>query len=132
MWIQPKTDWKSGDVFNIADYNRIKGNINELITMSQELWEVFPYEDMGDDKTYQDISFFADEINKFENNLEGICNNTYPFRIGEKQLFEANKPFISSGELNRLESACLLIYNFISGGINRKKILAFTLNGGDF
>lgn len=32
-WQQPKTDWKESDYFNVEDYNRIKGNLNELHRM---------------------------------------------------------------------------------------------------
>ena len=34
MWQQPKTDWQSSDFFNIEDYNRIKGNLNEIRLLS--------------------------------------------------------------------------------------------------
>lgn len=30
MWVEPKTNWKREDFFNIGDYNRIKGNLNEI------------------------------------------------------------------------------------------------------
>lgn len=132
MWQQPKTDWKPGDAFNIADYNRIKGNLEELYQMARVLWPEFPFENMGDDKTYEDVSFYADEINCFEDNLESICRNTYSFQVGEKQFFEENKPFIGSAELNRLESGCLLIYGFLEGSIRGRRRLKFTLNGGIF
>lgn len=66
MWQQPKTDWQSGDYFNIGDYNRIKGNINEIRAQALTLWPDFEFEEMGADKTYQDYGFYADEINHFE------------------------------------------------------------------
>ncbi len=132
MWQQPKTDWKSGDAFNVSDYNRIKGNMEELRGLALQIWLDIPFEDMGPDKTYQDISFYADEINRIENNLESICQNTYPFPVGEKQIFEENKPFIGSAELNRLESASLLIYGYVWGSIQGQKTLEFELDGGDF
>lgn len=34
-WVTPKTNWVDGDYFNInPDYNRIKGNIEYLLTLS--------------------------------------------------------------------------------------------------
>lgn len=100
MWQQPKTDWQAGDYFNIEDYNRIKGNLNELHSLAQTIWPEFDLEDMGADKTYQDYSFYADEINRFEENLELLCEGTYPFQIGEKKLYADNTPFIKWDELN--------------------------------
>ena len=72
MWQTPKTDWKASDFMNIEDYNRIKNNLNELRDMSRELWKEFPFEEMGEDKTYTDYGFYADEINRFEANVDHI------------------------------------------------------------
>ncbi|WP_155245103.1 hypothetical protein [Enterocloster clostridioformis] len=57
MWQQPKTDWQASDYFNIGDYNRIKGNINEIRAQALTLWPDFKFEEMGEDKTYQDYGF---------------------------------------------------------------------------
>lgn len=132
MWQQPKTDWQAGDYFNIEDYNRIKGNLNEIRTQALILYPDFEFENMGVDKTYQDYSFYADEINRFEDNLEKICAGTFSFTIGEKKTFSENTPFIQWDELNRIESACLKIYNNIISGIEGRLQLAFVLNGGEF
>ena len=109
MWQQPKTDWQASDFFNIQDYNRIKGNLNEIRSMALELWPEFDFEDMGQDKTYQDYGFYSDEINRFEDNLDHICTGTYPFEIEEKRTYSENQPFIGWEELNRIESACLTL-----------------------
>ena len=37
MWETPKTNWTSGDIFDVTDYNRIKGNIDELKALSLKL-----------------------------------------------------------------------------------------------
>lgn len=132
MWQQPKTDWQAGDYFNVQDYNRIKGNLNEIRTQALTLWPDFVFEDMGADKTYQDYSFYADEINRFEANVDHICAGTFPFEVGDHQTFYDNQPFIGWQELNRIESACLKIYRNISGRADGIKRLAFTLNGGTF
>jgi len=132
MWQQPKTDWKSGEYFNIGDYNRIKNNLNEIRERALVLWKDFEFEDMGNDKSYADISFFADEINKFENNIDLICAGTYPFALGERKVFYENTPFIDWIELNRIESACLKLYETFTASATALRRLEFTLNGGDF
>ena len=132
MWQQPKTDWTAEDFFNIEDYNRIKGNLNEIRTQSLLLWPDFEFEEMGEDKAYQDYGFYADEINRFESNVEHICEGTFPFSVGERKTFYENQPFIDWQELNRIEEACRLIYSNIQSRYSGRKTLAFTLNGGAF
>ncbi|MFT4107748.1 MAG: hypothetical protein QM657_18500 [Lacrimispora sp.] len=132
MWQQPKTNWKESDYFNIEDYNRIKGNLNEIRSQALMLWPDFAYEEMGSDKTYQDYGFHADEINRFESNVDRICTGTFPFHVGSRQAFYDNQPFIDWRELNRIEEACRLIYSNIQSRINGRKMLEFTLNGGAF
>ena len=126
----PKTDWQESDFFNVEDYNRIKGNLNEIRAQAVILWPEFSLEDMGADKTYEDYSFYADEINRFETNVGRICAGTYPFAVGNQKTFYDNQPFIDWQELNRIEEACRLIYSNIQSRLNGRKILAFTLNGG--
>lgn len=130
MWQTPKTDWQESDFFNVEDYNRIKGNLNEIRAQAVILWPEFSLEDMGADKTYKDYSFYADEINRFEANVGRICAGTYPFAVGNQKTFYDNQPFIDWQELNRIEEACRLIYSNIQSRLNGRKILAFTLNGG--
>ena len=132
MWQTPKTSWKEGDYFNIEDYNRIKGNLNEIRLQALMLWPDFAFEEMGSDKTYQDYGYHADEINRFESNVENIRAGTYPFKTGSRQTFYDNQPFINWQELNRIEEACRLIYSNIQSRYNGRKTISFTLNGGAF
>ena len=132
MWQPPKTNWKENDFFNIEDYNRIKGNINEIWSQALLLWPDFAFEEMGSDKTYQDYGFYADEINRFEANIDHVCAGTYPFKVGNRQTFYDNQPFIDWKELNRIEEACRLIYSNIQSRYYGRKTLTFTLNGGAF
>ncbi len=128
-WQQPKTDWSAeGDFFNIQDYNRIKGNLVELHRLALTMWPEFPIVDMGADKTYQDYGFYSDEINWMEENLDRIVKGTYPFQVGSRQTFYDNQPFIDWEELNRIESACLLIRQNIDSRIHGRRHLAFTLS----
>lgn len=130
MWIQPKIDWSPNDFFNIGDYNRIKNNLNEIRLQAVTLWADFSIEDMGADKVYSDYGFYADEINRFENNIEHLKNGIFPFQVGEKQIFYDNQPFISYQELNRIEKACLIMYLNVQSRIHGRRTLEFTLNGG--
>ena len=132
MWQLPKTNWKDSDFFNIEDYNRIKGNINEIRSQALLLWPDFTFEEMGSDKTYQDYGFYADEINRLEANIDHVCAGTYPFRVGNRQIFYDNQPFIDWKELNRIEEACRLIYSNIQSRYNGRRTISFTLNGGVF
>jgi len=86
--------------------------------------------DMGADKTYHDYGFYADEINKFENNIEHLKNGIYSFQTGEKQTFYDNQLFINYQELNRIEKACLIMYQNVQSRIHGRHTLAFILNGG--
>ena len=129
-YMETKTNWKSSDFFNVQDYNRIKRNLNDIRWLALTLWPEFTFEEMGEDKNYQDYSFYADEINRFEANVEHICQGTFPFHVGERQTFYDNTPFIGWKELNRLEEACRLVYSNIKSRDNGRKMLPFTLNGG--
>lgn len=132
MWQLPKIDWQGGDKFNVQDYNRIKGNLNEMRSQALLLWPQFAFEEMGADKVYDDYSFFADEINRFEANVDHICAGTFLFAVGERQTFYENQLFIGWQELNRIESACRYIYSNIISRIDGRKTLSFELNGGAF
>ncbi|PXV88471.1 hypothetical protein C8E03_108198 [Lachnotalea glycerini] len=136
-WIEPKLDWNesydiegtyTGDYFNIEDYNRIKNNIDELKTMTIELYPEFSLSTMGEDKNYEDYPY-ADEINMITSNLDTIMAKTYTnqFSIGTRILYYDNTPFIGFADLNRIESACLRIYNTITAQHNSRRRLAFYL-----
>lgn len=127
MWQQPKTDWREADFFNIQDYNRIKNNLNEIRSQALALWPDFEFEEMGADKNYQDYGFYADEINRIEANIDHICAGTFPFAVGNRQVFYDNQPFVGWKELNRIESACEIMYQNILGRKNGMAKLRFTL-----
>lgn len=132
MWQQPKTDWQPDDYFNIADYNRIKENIQEIRLQALTLWPNFDILDMGPDKDYADESFYADEINRFEENIGLVCGGIFPIDVGEMKTYYDNTPFIDWLELNRIENACLRLYRTVQSRIQGRSTLPLTLNGGDF
>lgn len=130
-WQEAKTDWTSTDCFNVEDYNRIIGNIAVLKNMAVMLYSDFDTADMGNEKTYSDY-IYADEINAIEQNLSTICANTYPFAIGEERTYYPNQPAADYKEVNRIESACLLIYNNLLGQASAKRRLSFRIGRPTF
>jgi len=135
-WIQPKTDWQgsysgsvyTGDYFNLADYNRIKNNMQELRNLAITLYPEFSIV-TGADWTDYNIKPYSRDINQLEENLETIKAKTFPFSTGSKKTYYGNTAAPDFNELNRLESATLLIYNNLSGQKSGKRRLAFRLGG---
>lgn len=112
-WITPKTNWISTDRFNIADYNRIKNNLEYLHEYAENLYLPFNFNDMGNNKSDYADYFYADEFNLFEDNLKILNQNVFTQDFGIAQRFYDNGPFIQFGELNRIESAVLKIYELL-------------------
>lgn len=106
-WTEPKINWISTDRFNIADYNRIKNNIQWLCEKANKLNKSFSYADMGNNVATTDSYWKVECFNAFEQNLETINKNIFTKDYGVSQCFFENGPFIKWDELNRIESACL-------------------------
>lgn len=115
------------DYFNYTDYNRIKNNVEYLRNFAVTLYPEFSLQTMGNDKSgYADFPY-ADEFNLIENNLELIKANTYEFFFsGSKQWYE-NQPTPSYEDFNRIESACLKIYQGLTAQLESKYRLSFRL-----
>lgn len=127
MWIEPKTNWLETDYFNYTDYNRIKNNIDFLRVLAISLYEDFPFENLGSDKTgYQDIPY-ADEFNLIERDLEAIRKGTYDFFVKGLKEWRDNQPTPTYNDFNRIESACLNLYNGLISQIENKKRLGIRL-----
>lgn len=125
-WIEPKTNWKSTDYFNIEDYNRIVGNLTYLKSFSEKLFRSYNLLETEQEKTYSSM-IYAREINAIENNLESVNINTYNFDIGDTKEFYPNKTTPLWSEFNRIESAMLLLHNTMLAHKNALPRLAFTL-----
>jgi hypothetical protein len=140
-WITPKTDWKAeydgageyvADFFNIEDYNRIKNNLMYLREIGGELFYPLPTITVGADKHYpiagspdfDNDNFFADEINLIEDGLDALDQAIGLFQHGNKSTFYENGRFIGFAELNRIESAELELYEYITDSIAGKSHLA--------
>lgn len=131
-WITPKTDWAAtvdesgqytGDFLNIEDYNRIKNNIEFLASVAKQYWPVVIR--TMPDKTYEEYPY-ADEINQIADNLEAI-NEYVNCEIGTKTEYTANGAYIGYEDLNRIESACLDIYEALQGLYTKPPRLPFRM-----
>lgn len=116
MWQTPKTDWKwvsedVGDFFEYTDYNRIKGNIEYLHTLGQEIFRAFHMDDMGNEKESRSDYPYADEINLLSTNLENLVAGTVFIDLGTKVICAENELTPGYTEWNRIENATLEIYN---------------------
>ena len=132
QWITPKTDWAAtvdesghyiGDYLNTDDYNRIKNNIEFLASEARAYWPVFIR--TMPDKTYEEYPY-ADEINQIADNLDAI-NQYIGCEIGTKTEYTANGAFIGYEDLNRIESACVAIYEALQGLYTKPPRLPFKM-----
>ena len=127
MWKEPKTDWTADDYFNLSDYNRIKNNISYLRELALEVYVMFPWQDMGSDKTSYAEYPYADEFNALENNLQFLRENTFQFDTDVKKQWYENVRTPNYEDFNRLERACLFFYNGFSSIKQNKQRLSFRL-----
>lgn len=136
MWLEPKTDWQvsydsdgnyTGDYFNFDDYNRIKNNVKYLRKLALVLYLDFKYEEMGDDKFgYSDLPY-ASEFSLIESNLESIKNNSFAFYSANSKRWYGNMPTLNYQDLNRIESACLSMYDGLNKQLKSKDKLGIRL-----
>lgn len=125
-WIEPKTDWTSDDFFNAEDYNRIIGNITHLKSLGDDLFSGLSKLSMGEEKAVMSL-IYAREMNNIENTLDSLNLETYRLEIGDKQTFKANGSTPLWSEFNRIENACLLIFNTLTAHKEALPRLAFRL-----
>lgn len=138
-WSTPKTDWSGefvdgvyvGDKFNAVDFNRIKNNLAYLRELAIKMYDEFDIHSLGDDRTPQDY-FYADEINKLEENLVTINTNSLKRSYGEAPIYVDNGNVMDFKELNRLESATLDLYDKLTNEHDGRRILTwnFGMKGG--
>ena len=125
-WIEPKTDWKESDYFNATDYNRITGNIAYLKELAAKLFTHYGIDDMGAPKDYSSM-IYAREMNAIEQNLQKINVHGYGQNIGKANTYYAGKATPTYEDYNRIESACLMIYENFAANISALKRLSFAL-----
>lgn len=128
-WVQPKTDWKNGDFFNInPDYQRIKGNIELLVAMSKEIYGDYPTITL---KTvtindYPTASFFNDIVNA----INSMLDNCYrPLNTRSMRLYSSNGVGWDADDLNNIESNILNLYIVFKSLYEDRRRLEFVLGG---
>lgn len=133
-WSTPKTNWAvnldsegnyTGDWFNAVDFNRIKNNFVYLRDLAITMYPTFQINDLGSDRDYSNFGPYADEINSLEENLDIINTHTINKNYGTRPTYYANGIIIDVGELNRLESATLDIYNTLANQYTGRRMLTW-------
>lgn len=138
-WETPKTDWSGevvdgayvGDRFNAVDFNRIKNNLEYLRELAVKMYEEFVIHSLGSDRTPKDY-FYADEINKLEENLVTINSKSLKRSYGSAPTYVDNGNTMDFKELNRLESAILDLYDKLTNEYEGRRMLTwnFGMKGG--
>lgn len=139
-WTTPKTDWYgavvngvyTGDRFNAVDFNRIKNNLVYLRDLAVKVYEEFSITAVGADKTTADY-FYAEEINKMEQNLATINAKTLKMSYGTAPTYSDNGRTMDYAELNRLEGAILDLYDKLANQYEGRRKFKWNFGmGGDF
>lgn len=139
-WTTPKTDWYgavvngvyTGDRFNAVDFNRIKNNLVYLRDLAVKVYEEFSITAVGADKTTADY-FYAEEINKMEQNLATINAKTLKMSYGTAPTYTDNGRTMDYAELNRLEGAILDLYDKLTNQYEGRRKFKWNFGmGGDF
>lgn len=140
-WITPKTNWRKDDWFQIADWERINGNIAYIAEYARPIYGTIYLADMLLNPVVKDGPDTRDYpfvwwCNAVEDNLtllgKTIVNlNTFPGHVTQKE----NEPFWDYIDLNRIESFTLRLYELLQFEYQSGEFtdtLAFTLDGGYF
>lgn len=136
-WTTPKTDWQAtydengeylGDFLNVADYERICGNLQHI----KDLYIEYNKPNVTLDAMVSiDTSSlaYASQWNAIENNLEKliIAFGGLLSLAGNKKIYIANGRTIDYNELNRIESISLQVYEYLPLEYNAERHLEFSL-----
>ena len=77
--------------------------------------DLFPYEDMGNDKVVNDF-WYADEVNTIIDNLLAISYAVLGYERGGLPIYSDNGNTPTADECNAIEGLTLYLYNQIVGG----------------
>ena len=128
-WMQPRTDWTAQDFFELSDYERIRDNLFYLQQLARTLYPPVEFEAMGEYGTSElpYLSFWRAP----DANLTALLAGTFrrPDYEGEGDWHE-NGPVWDHEALNRIESACLHLYQDLGAQANARQRLAFVMGGG--
>lgn len=135
-WTEPKINWTSApnQAFNNdPDYIRIKGNIEYLYSLAEELYAIFNITEMetvGSGTIYYPKSAF---FNNIVNNINTIRNNTYnPDGYAYMRSYIGNGVIWNYQDLNIIENNILLLYYILEYQKNILPKLSFKLGGSEF
>ena len=125
-WIEPKTDWTTEDAFDYVAYNRVTGNITYLKTLADDLWARLTELSLETEKG--NLShIYARHMNAIESGLHTLNAETYKKDIGDMKTYKANTRMPNYEEYNRIERACLMLYNELQVHKANLPKLAFVL-----
>lgn len=131
-WVTPKTNWANGDRFNLdPDYNRIKGNIEYLITLSKTMYPDYdtPTLETANIIGFPKVSFF----NNVVDSTKAILSNCYsPVGARDMRSYISNGVVWNASELNAIENNHLLLYNAFTGQKSAIPRLQITLGGAKY
>ena len=131
-WITPKTNWADGDYFNLdPDYNRIKGNIEYLIALSEEMYSEYTDIELesADVTGYPKVAFFNNVVNA----TAAILNHCFsPVGTKAMRVYSSNGVGWNAAELNAIENNHLLLYHALTGQKSGIPRLQITLGGAKF
>ena len=136
-WQPPKTDWIGysvdgeyfGDKFNASDYQRIKGNLEELKALADTMW---PPITLNIPNVTAASFGYASYINALERSLDAFAAGTFDPGIQARKTWYGNAAGPLAEDLNRIESSCLQLYKTLTGQAECLPRLAITLGGVQF
>ena len=137
-WSTPKTDWHGavvdgqyvGDYFSFADFNRIKNNLAELKTLVDTLYNnpTYPWYDLGANRTYSQY-MTIDDINGIGDNLYNLNRVSVSAHIGKRTKY-TEETTLTYKDLNRIEKACLTIYECVQNAAAGRRKLTWNFGKG--
>lgn len=131
-WINPKTNWNSETYINASDFNRIEGNLTHIHGLFEQLFPSMAWSQYAT-QTTNDIPYTSKWV-IVEGQLENLNMKSYGLNIGNRKAFSTNGPYIDYNELNRIENACLTLYNRMTAQIanNTAPTITITSNITDW
>lgn len=127
-WVTPKTNWVNNDVFSLdTDYKRIKGNIEYLIALSEEMYS--KYTDIklvSEDIIYPKVDFFNNVVDA----TQAMLSHCYS-PVGSKSMrsYVSNDVAWDADELNVIENNHRLLYDVFTAQKSVLPRLQITLGG---
>ena len=131
-WINPKTNWNSETYVNATDFNRIEGNLTHIHGLFEQLFPSMAWSQYAT-QTTNDIAYASKWV-IVEGQLENLNKKSYELNIGNRKTFSDNGQYIDYNELNRIENACLTLYNRMTAQIanNTAPTITITSNITDW